>query len=66
MTKLQRGDLKALIWNDAESRAAELQECLKNDLKYDDVQILTDLSKEQVLEKLVEMKKFAGEFSATQ
>ena len=52
MTQLSRDNLKPLIWNNAENRAAELYECLKNDLKYDDIQIFTNLSKEQVLNKL--------------
>ena len=52
MTQLSRDNLIPLIWNNAENRAAELYECLKNDLKYDDIQIFTNLSKEQVLDKL--------------
>ena len=46
MTQLSRDNLIPLIWNNAENRAAELYECLKNDLKYDDIQIFTNLSKE--------------------
>ena len=46
MTQLQREELKALFWDNASARAVEIQECFKNDLRYDDVQILTDLSKE--------------------
>ena len=45
MTQLSRDNLVPLIWNNAENRAAELYECLKNDLKYDDVQVLIDMSK---------------------
>ena len=62
MTQLSRDNLKPLIWNNAENRAAELYECLKNDLKYDDIQIFTNLSKEQVLDKLSYLEKIAGIF----
>ena len=66
MTHLQRGDLKPIIWNDAEERAAAVSECFMTDLKYDDVQIFKDLPKEKVLEKLNELEQIAGDFSVSQ
>ena len=66
MTKLQREDLKPLIWNDAKTRALAMQEFLKNDFKYDTVEIHTDLSKEKIVEKIRKLEEIAGNFSATQ
>ena len=37
MTHVQRENLEPIIWHDAEARAANVAECLKQDLKYDDV-----------------------------
>ena len=41
-----------MIFENAETKADKIKECLINDLKYDDIQIFKDLSKEKVLEKL--------------
>ena len=46
MTHLKKDDLEPLIWDNAETRANVIYECFKNDLKYDDVKIFTDLSKD--------------------
>ena len=48
-----------MIWNDAESRGTKLSECFSNDLKYQEVDIFTDLSKVQVIEKLAGLKIIA-------
>ena len=52
-----------MVWDKAEAKADQIKECLMNDLKYDDVQILTNLSKEQVIEKFDELQLIAGNFS---
>ena len=59
MTHIQRDNLKPIIWNDAEKRAAAVSECFKRDLKYDVVQIHKNLSKLKVLEKLKELHEIS-------
>ena len=65
MTHLKKDDLEPLIWDNAEARADVIYACFKNDLKYDDVKIFTDLSKEKVLEKFKELQNIASKFSET-
>ena len=62
MTKIQRISKDGLNpigpwhWLKAEKTANELLECLENDLQFDRVELLIDLSKEKLIEKLDELE----------
>ena len=52
--------------NGAETRAQEIREIYEKHLEYEEVQMFKDLSKEQVLDKLRELREIATNFSQSQ
>ena len=61
-SKIQRNNLKPLLYNNADQRANEAEAFFKNDLKFDHTEICSDMNKQQIFEKFAEIQKFSDEF----
>ena len=54
-SKLQRQDLKPLIYDNADERASESEEFFREDLKFNHTEICRDMDKQHITDKFAEI-----------